>query len=133
MTKADALARNKWVSLLLRITVVILFGGLAVQKWISGPGAFVAQLHQMFDPTGFPHWLVTVFGWAIPFIEAALAIGFIVGYKLKATWFTTGIYIIALGFGWFVLSNAPMGLITFFFLFFPIIGLYVSHADDVHA
>lgn len=133
MTKADALARNKWVSLLVRLTIIVVFGGFAIQTWIDGPGMFVGRLHSMLDPSGFPHWITTAFGWGLPFIQAFLAISLIVGYKLKAVWFASGLLLIAFGFGHLVAGNAPMALSAFLGLLFPIIGLYVSHADNVHA
>ncbi len=133
MTKADALARNKWVSLLVRLTVIVLFGGLAIQTWIDGPGAFVETLHGQLDPSGFPHWITTAFGWGLPFIQAFLAIWLIVGYKLKAAWFASGLLLIAFGFGQLITPNPVMALFSYLGLLFPIIGLYASHADNVHA
>ena len=133
MTKADALARNKWVSLLVRLTIVVLFGGFAIQTWIDGPGAFVSSLHSKLDPAGFPHWITTTFGWGLPFLQAALAIWLIIGYRLKAAWFVSGLLFIIFGFGWLVVSNPPLSLLAFIGLLFPIIGLSVSHADNVHA
>jgi uncharacterized membrane protein YphA (DoxX/SURF4 family) len=120
----------EWVSILLRIAMVTLFVTAGVHKWINGAGNSAAYIQQMFQGTSFPHWIVLLYSWGIPYIEVTLGAWFLFGFGLRTAWFVMGLYMASLGFGANVAGQVMLAGVSYLAVLFAAAGIWFSGPDD---
>jgi uncharacterized membrane protein YphA (DoxX/SURF4 family) len=121
-----------WASFILRLAIASLFFAAAVPKlkggWASIHGT-ADHFQAAFENTWLPKALVTADGYAVPFIEALIPIWLISGFKLKAAWVFTSIYMVSLGFGMIVVQNGDVAAHNYTYVLICVAGLYLSRFD----
>jgi thiosulfate dehydrogenase [quinone] large subunit len=83
---------------LLRATLGVIFVTTAVVKFIMGVGAFAAALEQSFAGK-LPMFLVSPFGYALPFAEVSVGALLILGLLNRFALILAGLLLMALTFG----------------------------------
>lgn len=86
-------------SLILRLAIGSLFLGAAIIKVQGGIEGNIAYYMGIFEKSIFPTFLVKIHASVIMFIELALAIWLISGFKLKQAWISSALTLITLAFG----------------------------------
>ncbi len=130
MAKEEKKYCCEWASILLRIAFIVLLVTAGVSKWINGAGDSAASIQQMFQGSGFPHWIVWLYSWAIPYIEVVLAGLLVFGIGLRFVWFLVGFYFVTLGFGATVAGQHLLGGANYLFVLLAVVGVWVSGKDD---
>ncbi len=92
-----AVALGRWT-----FGILFLFSGIGK---ISNLAGFVKFLLGQYEKTWLPKWLLTPFGYALPFIEVTLGILLLLGIARNAVLFVTGLLLITLTFGQIVLQS----------------------------
>lgn len=123
---------GRWASLVLRLAVASLFSSAAVGKLQGGAESIrgtVGYFQATFAETWLPPALVTMHGYATPFIEALIAVWLVVGYRLKAGWVLTCLFTISLAFGMAVARKHDVASNNYIYVLICAAGLYVSRFD----
>ena len=84
---------------LLRWALGLLFLVGGVAKLFMLRGFVTGYLVPAFEKTFLPVWLLTLYGYALPFVEAALGIALLLGVCRTTTLLATGLTLISLAFG----------------------------------
>lgn len=84
--------------LLLRLTVGVMFFFYGLGKLLGGVGGFVSGLEERFAGS-LPMWVVTPFGYTLPFMELLIGALLILGLFTRWTLAAAGLLMIALTFG----------------------------------
>lgn len=92
--------------LLLRLTVGVMFFFYGFGKLLGGVGGFASGLEERFAGS-LPMWIVTPFGYALPFIELLLGALLILGLFTRWTLVAAGLLMIGLTFGAVMEPNPP--------------------------
>ncbi len=123
---------GRFVSLILRLAVASLFLAAAVGKlkggWETLDGV-VAYFQQTFANTWLPAGMVTLHARITPFVEAIIVLWLVVGYKLKAGWCLTGLFMISLAFGMAVAGKHDTASNNYVYVLICCAGLYFSRHD----
>jgi len=123
---------GKWASLILRLAVASLFFAAAVRKLQGGTATIQKTLdffHTTFEHTWLPHPLVTIHAYATPFIEAAIVIWLISGFRLTAAWGFTAAFVTSLAFGLSVAGEFNEAANDYNYVLICCVGLLVSRYD----
>jgi len=130
--KASEGGVGQFVSLLLRLAVASLFLAAAVGKLKNGGQGLdnvVAYFQQTFAETWLPTSLVTLHARITPFVEALIALWLVVGYKLKAGWCLTCLFMISLAFGMAVAGKHDTAANNYAYMLICCAGLYFCRFD----
>ena len=120
----------EWVSILLRIAFITLLITAGVAKWIHGAGNSAAAIQNMFSGSSFPHWIVLLYSWAIPYIEVVLGGWLVFGFGIRTAWFLIGVYFVTLGFGANVASQWLLAMTNYLTVILTVVGIWVSGPDE---
>ncbi len=133
--RGDAADVGAWASFLLRLAMASLFFVAAVGKLQGGMKsveATVGHFQKAFENTWLPKSLVTMHGYATPFIEALIVAWLLTGFKLKAGWIFTTLFLISLAFGMAVAGKHDVAGQNYMYVLFACVGLYFSRFDRFH-
>lgn|SRR4051812_36846551 len=92
-----AVALGRWA-----FGILFLFAGIGK---IGNPAGFAKFLLGQYEKTWLPKWLLTPFGYALPFIELTLGILLLLGIARNTVLFVTGLLLLTLTFGQIVLQS----------------------------
>jgi thiosulfate dehydrogenase [quinone] large subunit len=84
---------------LLRVTLGINIALHGISRIVAGPVAFVATLSKQFASTPLPHFAVQGFGYALPWLEAAIGLLVLFGAFTRAALIAGALLIALLTFG----------------------------------
>ncbi|MEW5925384.1 MAG: DoxX family protein [Candidatus Zixiibacteriota bacterium] len=119
------MTKNVWISLLIRLMLGLVFLAHGLEKLIEYRDT-VETMAETFDETWLPMVIVYGFLYILPFIETAIGISYLMGFKYRATLVATAILLAILTFGLAVRGDyepVSRNLVYFFIL---IIGLWQS-------
>ena len=97
--------RRKWpddMSLayaLLRVTLGLNIFMHGISRLLGGVGNFVDSMIKMFQNTVLPAAVVVPFGYALPWLEAAVGVLIIIGFRTRVALVSGALLILALTFG----------------------------------
>ena len=109
---------------LFRVALGVNFAGHGFIRILHGVGAFATSTADHLAKSPLPHGLVLGFGYAIPFIEAALGLALIFGVLTRATLALGAVFMMALTVGvtfnqqWDVAGQQLIYSLVFFVLLF---------------
>jgi uncharacterized membrane protein YphA (DoxX/SURF4 family) len=124
----------QWASLVLRLAVGSLFLAAAARKLGGGLETIqntVGFFKTTFENTWLPAPLVTIHGYATPFIEALIVLWLISGFRLKAAWVFTALFTTSLAFGMSVAGNFDTASNNYTYVLICCAGLAVSGYDRI--
>lgn len=121
-------AEQAWISLILRIAMILLFGLAAFGKFSMGLDKFSSMTMEMFKDTFLPTWLLSPYVHILPFAEALVALWLLVGINLRVAWILTALLLISLTFGLMIKQN-PMVSGMYTYLLIACLGIYTSKFD----
>ena len=122
-------SKEACISGILRVAFVVMFGNAALAKFMMGFGTSAQGIMGMFKATWLPVPLVTAYAYALPFVEALIALWLLSGIRLKEAWTLTALTLISLGFGLMVAQNPTVaGIYTYILM--ACAGLYFSDFDE---
>lgn len=125
---------GQWVSLVLRLAVASLFFAAAVRKLQGGMETIqkTARFFQAtFENTWLPARLVNIHAYATPFVEALIVIWLISGFRLKAGWVFTALFMTSLAFGMSVVGRFDTAADNYIYVLICCAGLLLSRYDRV--
>ena len=117
------------VSLILRVAIASLFIGAAVPKWMGPAGATAAAFEGLFKETWLPLILVKLHGRLVPWIEAVIPLWLLLGFRLRAAWTFTALFLVSLAFGMIVAQKGDVAASNFVYVMIACAGLYFSPFD----
>lgn len=123
-----------WASLVVRLAIASLFFAAAVRKLQGGRETIqktVDFFRTTFEDTWLPEILVTVHGYATPFVEAFIVIWLISGFRLKAAWIFTTLFMTSLAFGMSVAGEFASAANNYTYVLICCVGLLLSPYDRV--
>jgi thiosulfate dehydrogenase (quinone) large subunit len=99
-SKCMAIALLRWA-----VGLMFLVGGVAKLR-MPVKGFVAGYLVPAFEKTFLPAWLVSAYGYALPFVETALGILLILGIWRNGALFLTGLTLISLAFGQMLIQGS---------------------------
>ncbi len=126
------LNEGAWISLILRLSFVLLWGTAAIAKFIGGLDKVVMAYQAMFQGSFLPMPLVMLHAHTIAYVEALLAIWLLLGIRLKMAWVVSALVLVSLAFGMLVAKNGPTTAENYFYVFMACVGLYFSSHDQLN-
>ena len=122
-------AEECWISFILRLAMVTIFGVAAASKFMMGVAGASRNIQEMFSSSWLlPSWLVAPYASVLPFAEALIAIWLVIGIKLREAWIFTAFVLISLAFGLMV-AKEPMVANVYMYVLMACAGLYFSRYD----
>lgn len=122
-------SKEAWISCILRLAFVTLFGVAALTKFMMGLGTSAQYMIGMFKATWLPAPLVSIYAYTLPWVEAAIALWLLSGVRLKEAWVLTAFTLISLAFGLMVTQN-QMSAGVYGYVLMACAGLYFSDFDQ---
>ncbi len=125
-----------WASLLLRLAIASLFLSAAVGKLKDGGAGIrrtVEYFQKTFEGSWLPDFLVTIHGYATPFIESLIVLWLVTGLRLRIGWIVTTLFVITLSFGMAVAKNYDTAADNYTYALICVAGLYLSRFDRYNA
>ncbi len=125
---------GQWASIVLRLAVGSLFLAAAVRKLQGGMETIqktVQYFQSTFENTWLPAKLVTFHGSITPFVEALIVIWLISGFRLKAGWVLTALFMTSLAFGMSVAGQFDTAANNYTYVLICCAGLWLSRYDRV--
>jgi len=120
-------SKECWISIILRLAMVTLFGVAAANKFLGGLAGVVMHITGMFKDTWLPVPLVSLYARLLPWAEAAIAIWLLLGVRLKEAWIFTALVLVSLAFGMIVAKQPAAD--NYFYVLMACAGLYFSSYD----
>lgn len=118
-----------WASLILRLAMASLFVGAVVPKFLGGVGNTVGYFQKTFEGSWLPMPLVTLHARWVPWIELALPIWLVIGWRLRWAWLATGLFLTSLAFGMVVAQQGDTAAHNYTLVLMACAGLYFSRFD----
>lgn len=118
-----------WISLILRLLMVSMFGIAVYGKLAMGFNNYAVSMVDMFNGSFLPGWLLRPYVYVLPVIELAIAVSLLIGFKLRETWIVTGITLVTLGFGMLVAKQGAVASSNYVYAVIACLGLFVSKYD----
>lgn len=122
-------SKEAWISCILRLAFVVMFGNAALAKFMMGLGTSSQFIIGMFKATWLPAPLVGAYAVLLPWVEAVIALWLLSGICLKEAWVLTAVTLISLGFGLMV-AQSPMASGVYGYILMACAGLYFSDFDQ---
>ena len=119
------------ISLLLRLSAVSIFAAAVAGKIQMGFGGVAPMFQQLFKDTWPPMPLVTLHAHLTPWLEILLPLWLLSGFRLRAAWFVSTLFMILLAFGMMVAKNFPVAASNYFYVLLFCAGLYFSEWDKL--
>lgn len=101
--RAAAVALGRWC-----IGLMFLVAGLTKLTGQNGVWGFAQFLSQQFEKTWLPTFLISAFGYVLPFAEVASGVLLLLGIYRNAALFGTALLMLSLTFGMIILQQAPV-------------------------
>ena len=121
-------SKECWISLILRLSMVTLFGVAAAGKFMGGLDAVVTHITEMFKDSWLPVPLVAFYARILPWAETVIAVWLFLGVRLKEAWIFTALVLVSLAFG-MVVARQATAADNYFYVLMACIGLYFSSYD----
>jgi len=122
LSKCASVALIRWA-----LGILFLVGGVAKLGMLNG---FVTgYLVPTFSKTFLPVWMISGFGYTLPFIETILGIALILGIFRIPVLLLTGITLIALAFGQMLIQGFAVVGMIFLYVLMTAIALYLQEHD----
>jgi thiosulfate dehydrogenase (quinone) large subunit len=123
----DCTAKSAGVALLRwALGLMFLVGG--VTKLFMLKGFVTGYLVPAFANTFLPVWLLTIYGFALPFVEAILGLALILGVCRPTVLFATGLTLISLAFGQMLIQGqAIVANIMVYLLMTAVVLIFQEH------
>lgn len=118
-----------WISVFMRIAIIIFLGLSGVRKVMGGVGTTIPRFQEMYAGTGTPMWLVTGQAWAVPFIEVFIGLWLLVGYKLRGAFIASALLTLNFCVAMKILSNHGVVANNSLFVLLCCVGLYFCDQD----
>ncbi|MDT8389347.1 MAG: hypothetical protein RRC34_02440 [Lentisphaeria bacterium] len=118
-----------WISVFMRVAIIIFLGFSGLRKVTGGVGVSVERMRQLFADTGTPAWLVTGQAWIVPYLEVAIAIWLLTGYKLRGAFITSALLILNFCGAMKILGNGDVVANNSLFVLLCCVGLFFCHRD----
>ena len=126
---AKTVCERCWISLILRITIALLFVAAVVPKFTGGLSSIVSGFETLFRDSWLPLPLVTLFARIVPFIELIIPIWLLVGFRLRLAWIVSSLFMVILSFGMIVAKQPAVAASNYFYVMVCLAGLYFSQFD----
>ena len=120
----------RWISLLLRVNMAVVFGVASINKFAGGMDEIVTVFQQVFAGSWLPPMVVDFAASTIPFVEALLAVWLLSGFRLKTAWIVSAIQMIVLIFGISVARKYTVAADNTVYLLTIIAGLYFTDLKE---
>lgn len=117
-----------WISLLIRLMFGLIFLSHGLEKLLDYKGT-VETMAETFDETWLPLMIVRPFLYILPFIETAIGISYLIGFKYRVTLVATGILLAILTFGLAVRGDYEPVSRNMVYFFILLIGLWQSNEN----
>lgn len=117
------------ISLILRISIGLLFLGAAIIKVQGGIDGSIAYYMSMFKESIFPEFLVKIHASMIMFLEFALGLWLLSGLKLKYAWIASALTLISLAFGMIFVYKFDVVSDNFIYVLITCLGIYIEPYD----
>ncbi len=124
---------GQWASIVLRLAIGSLFLAAAVRKLQGGMETVrktVGYFQTIFENTWLPEKLVTLHGYITPFVEALIVIWLISGFRLKAGWVFTALFMTSLAFGMSIAGKFDTAADNYTYVLICCAGLWLSRYDQ---
>ena len=124
----------RWASPVVRLAIASLFLAASVRKLQGGAESIqktVRYFRTTFEDTWLPEFLVTAHAYATPFVEAFIVIWLISGFRLRAAWVFTSLFMISLAFGMSVAGEYDSAANNYTYVLICCVGLLLSPYDRI--
>ncbi len=118
-----------WISIFMRLAIIIFLGLSGVRKVMGGVGDTIGQFQQMYADTGTPMWLVTAQAWMVPYLEVLIGIWLLLGFKLRAAFVTSALLTLNFCVAMKILGKGDVVANNSLFVLLCCVGLYFCHQD----
>jgi len=116
-----------WISLILRVSMALLFGVAAYIKFATGLSIYASSMATMFKDSFLPSWLVMPYINLLPFVEVLIAVWLLIGVRLRTAWIFTAFLMTTLAFGIEVNKGNPAD--NYIYVLIACLGIYLSKYD----
>lgn len=120
----------RWIVLLLRVNMAVVFGVASINKLTGGMDEIVKVFQQVFAGSWLPLPVVDFAASTIPIVEALLAVWLLSGFRLKTAWIVSAIQMITLIFGISVARKYSVAADNTVYLLLIIAGLYFTDLKE---
>lgn len=120
----------RWICLLLRVNMGVVFGVASLNKFAGGMDEIVKIFREVFAGSWLPLPVVEFAASTIPFVEALLALWLLSGFRLKTAWIVSSIQMIVLIFGISVARKYSVAADNTVYLLTIIAGLYFTDLKE---
>ena len=117
------------ISIILRAAMASLFLGTALIKFPGGVSGVVEYYMGLFEGGMLPAFLVKIHASIIMFVEFAMAIWLISGYRLKWAWVAASGVLISLAFGMIFVAKFDVVSDNYIYVVISALGLFLSQYD----
>lgn len=118
-----------WVSVFLRASLASLFLIAALNKLPGGVAGTVGYYTTLFEHSLLPRFLVTAHASVITFVELALAIWLVTGYRLALAWKAVAFVLLSLAAGMAFALKYDVASSNYLYLVMALGGLITSRFD----
>lgn len=114
---------------LLRWSLGVLFLMAGVPKLFMLKGFVAGHLVPAFEKTFLPAWLVALYGYALPFVEAGVGILLLAGFYRKTALLVAGVTLISLAFGQMLIQGQGIVANIMFYILMTAAALFGQEYD----
>ena len=118
-----------WISVFMRVAIIIFLGLSGVRKVAAGVGQSVERMQEAFAGTGTPMWLVTGQSWVVPYLEIVIGIWLLTGYKLRAAFITSALLTLNFCAAMKILGKGDVVANNSLYVLLCCVGLYFCQRD----
>lgn len=111
------------VTLLLRLTLGLLFLIAGVNKFRNGVSATAQQITEQFQGSLLPGWFVAPYAWALPSVEVGLGLLLLAGLFTRCAFFATALLTISLMLGMLLLGQTGVAANNALYVLLAILGV----------
>lgn len=118
-----------WVSVFLRASLASLFLIAALNKLQGGVAGTIGYYTTLFEHSLLPRFLVTAHASVISFVELALGVWLLTGYRLALAWKVTAFVLLTLAAGMAFALKYDVAAANYVYLVMALGGLVTSRFD----
>jgi uncharacterized membrane protein YphA (DoxX/SURF4 family) len=127
---SPAITRDlQWVSVFLRLAIGSLFLSAGLTKLPGGISGTVGYYSSLFESSLLPDALVRAHASGIMFVELALGVWLLSGYRLETAWKAAALVLLSLAVGMLFAGKYDVASDNYVYLFLATAGLVVSRFD----
>ena len=123
MSKSAGIALIRWA-----LGLLFLVGGVA--KLFMLNGFVTGYLVPAFEKTFLPVWMISAYGYVLPFAETILGVALIVGVCRTTTLLLTGLTLLSLAFGQMLIQGQAVVANIMLFLLMTAVALLFQEHDS---